>query len=234
MKYFILFISMLFILPVYGQRKKSKKRSKKSEKSEKFIHVRGGYLLDYGDGNNRISYDGFNILNLGWSKANGKMLQSFEVELLGFESGFIIKTPPMGNLSFADTGLDRQKRSLELIYSRLYTIGESDVTNTFSIGPTGSLLFNEDSIDPVIISSFPITNYCFCIGIGARANYNWRVSNRFMLSFSTRVTLLDFGWQRQRIDNPILTQRQRVMESGFGADFLRSQFQFMLGLNFRI
>ena len=54
-----------------------------------------------------------------------------------------------------------------------------------------------------------------------------------MLSISSRITLLDLGWQRNRNLNPTLTRSQQ-RSSKFQADFIRNQFQLNIGLNFKI
>jgi len=51
MRYLILAFSILFFLPLHGQRKKSKK-------SEHFLHVRGGFISDFKTDESELNYNG--------------------------------------------------------------------------------------------------------------------------------------------------------------------------------
>jgi len=226
MRYLILAFSILFFLPLHGQRKKNKK-------SEHILHVRGGFISDFKTDESELNYNGFNVLNFGWSKVKGNQLHGIEVEGFSFTEGFVefIVT----NMDTIITrGLDRNRTTVELIYSRMYALNNNDITKGLFVGPTGSILYNRDENIPAVTTAFPIATDCFCIGLGARAGYNWRLLDRLMITFSTKATLLDIGWKRERVLNPILTKSQKIAEEGVNADFIRPQYQIMLGLNFRI
>jgi len=226
MKYFLLAFCLIFTAQVFGQRKK-----KRRVKPKTFLHFQGGYMFD---NSLNFPYRGFNIVNLGWSKLKDKTQRSIELELIGYnvkKALFIIDDfnnfPP-----FAVRGFTGKRRSVELIYNHSFGLGE-EITDGFFVGPSGSLIFNSLTTTPLSSAAFPTREICLCIGVGMNTGYNWSLNKKTMLRFSTRISFVDFGWERTRVSNPNFDVRQQ-RTSKFKTDFLRNQFQVMVGLNFKI
>lgn len=224
MKYFLLAFCLLFTFQVFGQRKK-----KRRVKPKTFLHVQGGYMFDK---SLNFPYRGFNMINLGWSKLKDKRQQSIELELMGYKvKKAVYLIDDFNNRSYPLSGFDGIRLSAELLYNYSFGLGEK-ITDGFFIGPSGSLNFNLLRTVP-LIATFPNNNICLCLGMGTNAGYNWSLNKKTMLRFSTRMTLVDVGWQRNRIENPAFSRKQQRTNK-FKTDFLRNQFQIMVGINFKI
>jgi len=217
MKYLLFFFCLLFTSQLYGQRNKN-------ARTNYFLHVQGGFLLD---NSFDIPYKGFNLVNVGWSRSKKNTLQSVQLELIASN----VKKERISNNTVVGV-YEGKRRSIELIYNYSFGLTEK-VTNGFYIGPSASLIVNSNAIIPLTSSAFPIEDICFCFGAGVNTGYNWKLNKSTMLGISTRITLVDIGWVRTEHKIPNLTPRQRI-SSKFGADFIRDQFQLMIGLNFQL
>ena len=227
MKYLLLVFCLLFTAQVFGQRKK-----KRRVKPKTFLHFQGGYMFD---NSLNFPYRGFNIVNLGWSKLKDKTQRSIELELIGYNvKKAILLIDDFNNLPPIDTrGFTGKRRSVELIYNHSFGLGE-EITDGFFLGPSGSLIFNSLTTAPLGSSVFPTREICLCIGVGMNAGYNWSINKKNMLRFSTRISFVDLGWERTRVSNPSFQTVRRQRINSFKTDFLRNQFQVMVGLNFKI
>ena len=217
MKYLLLSCCLLFTFQVSAQ-------GKKKSKSQNLFHIQGGFLLD---NSFEKSFTGFNLLNIGLSKVKNNKLRSFQLELIGFE----VSEQTISNNTII-AGYSGRRLSAEVIYNYSFALS-NNVLNGFFYGPSASFIVNSNLITPKTSASFPFEEICYCLGIGVNSGYNWSIGSSKMLSLATRITLLDVGLKNNNISNPILTEREQIL-SKFSADFLRDQFQLMVGLNFNI
>ena len=234
MRYLLLVFCLLFSSQVYGQ-KKGKRKGK--VKAKQLLSIQGGLLIDHTFNEPMFdkTYTGFNLINLGWSKIKNNTQRSFQLELIGFKADEIsVRTDTIDNfiLTMPTSGFDGKRRSIELLYNHSFGLTE-DIANGFFMGPSGSLIFNKTQTIPLVSAQFPSDQFCLCLGLGTNAGYNWSINKNLMLSISSRVTLLDIGWQRTKNEIPGRDPRQTT-SSKFQTDFLRRQFQVNIGLNFKI
>ena len=211
-------LCLLLSIQLFGQRKKK-------IKADNFITVQGGLLHDK---HSDPSITGFNMINLGWSKAKDNVLQSIEMEWIGFSTDkrvIIRDNDPW-------QGFTRERKSYELIYARTYALF-GDINNGFYVGPTASLNLNENSIIPATTADFPTQESCYCVGIGVKANYSWSITEKLFLNFSSRMTFIDIGWLRTQTKDPTLTIRQQRSDE-FKTNFLRKQFPLMIGVSLKL
>lgn len=214
MKYLLFFFCLLFTSQLYGQRNKY-------ARTNYFLHVQGGILL----GNSfDIPYRGFNLVNVGWSKSKNNTLQSVQLELIGFN------VEKEKNVAVPEDYRSR-RRSMELIYNYSFALTQ-EVRDGFFIGPSASLIINSNATGPSA-STILIEEICLCFGAGMNTGYNWKLNKSTMLGISTRITLVDIGWLRTYIKNPTFPQPYRI-SSEFETNFIREQFQLMIGLNFQL
>jgi len=207
------FLKTIFILAfctslVYGQ--------DGDKKEETFIHLRSGFFLD--DVNDK-NYSGFNLVNFGWSNLKKKRIQSLEIEAIVINSKVYSKDQ-----------IDQRRRSLEHIYSHSFLLSKG--ADGLILGPTASLFFYSDKFNPINSFLYPTHNIYATVGIGANAAYNWRIGKKIILDISSRITLLDIGINNRRVDNPILQERLRSLTE-FHMDFIRPQYQLMLGVKLK-
>jgi len=228
MRYLLLALCLLFTSQVYGQKKGKRKRK---VKSTYFLNVQGGLLVDKPFD---LTYTGFNLVNLGYSKIKNNTQRSLQLELLGYNiSQLTTRIDTFMNVVIEEpiSGSGTKRRSIELLYN--YSFGLTDIMNGFFIGPSGSLVYNYIEKIPVTTAQFPVSQPCLCLGMGMNIGYNASINKNLMLSISSRFTLLDIGWEWKRVRNPSITvQDQRI--SKFQADLIRNQFQLNIGLNFKI
>ena len=222
LKYLFLFsITILISLQSYGQ-------SIENLIVKNYLYGQAGYLID----NEKDKfYSGFNVLNIGWSRQKGNKLSAFEVELVEFEFTKDTSTVIYPNNQVIVHGFRKKRRSAEFIYN--YSFLLSETVNGFSFGPTASILFISNAKNPLSSIGFPNESICACAGLGANAAYYLRLSDGISVGLSTRISLMDIGWERVEEKNPVLTNEERVT-SGFIVDFPRNQFQMMLGFRFKI
>ncbi len=233
MRYLLLVFCLLFSSQVYGQ-KKGKRKGK--VKAKQFLSIQGGLLIDhtFNEAMSDKTYTGFNLVNLGWSKIKNNTQRSLQLELIGYNvNEKRTRVDTIGNMEFDRIlgGFDGKRRSIELLYNHSFGLTE-DIANGFFMGPSGSLNFNYNKTVPVIGGNIE-SKFCLCLGVGMNTGYNVSLNKNLMLSISSRVTLLDLGWQRIQREITGIDIRNST-KSKFHADFLRNQFQLNIGLNFKI
>jgi len=221
MKYFLFAFCLLFTTQVFGQRKKRKK-------PQKFFHAQAAF---FADNSFELQYRGFNFLNLGFSKVKNNRQRRLSLELIGFDVKKE-KTIITRNFISPIRGFTGKRRSAELIYDYSFALSEK-ITDGFFVGPSASIGYNALKTIPLTTAQFPTSINCFCFGLGFNTGYNWSLNKKTMLTISTRITLLDTGWERMRVKNPAWTVRQQ-RSSSFKFDFIRPQFPLMVGINFKL
>ena len=239
----ILLLSLLFCLPLCAQNyeghKPKQKRVKDLEKlktrkrlaklKNRYFQAQWGYF--YETAGEKL-YSGFDILNLSLTKSKKNIQKSFEFEYVGFstytESSFRTNT---GRKIIVD-GEFRQRKSLEFIYGHVFLLSKNK-PHGFFIGPTASLLLELDSKDPLISSTFEIKDWCACIGLGFKAGFDIEISEDMTMNLGTRLTLIDAGLLRTKIENPSIPLNLRSANS-FTTRLLRKQFSIMVGVRFKV
>lgn len=221
MRYFLFFFCLLFTTQLFGQRKKR-------VKPKKFFHVQSAFLID---NSFELQYRGFNFLNLGFSKVKNNTQRSLSLELIAFE---VIKSTTLvrRNITEPLSGSKGRRLSAELVYNYSFALNEK-ITDGFFAGPSASFGYNALKTTPITTAQFPTSNNCLCLGLGMNTGYNWSLNKKTMLTISTRITLIDIGYLRTRVQNPAWTVRQQ-RSSGLKTDFIRGQFPLMVGMNFKL
>lgn len=219
MKYFILSICIIICTPLISQ-------SKKKTKKENYLHVQGGFIYD--DNLTDKNYSGFNIVNLGWNQYKTKRAQSIELELIGYNVVRSINETPAG----PQVESTNNNRSIELIYTKTYSLFGT-TTNGLSLGPTASLLAFSDNDIPYVTNKYPVYSRGMMVGLGLKSAYNLPLSKKFLFNVNTRVTILDFGADFYRIQNPNIPIQQQK-SSGISLNLFRNQFQLLLGVSYKI
>jgi len=195
---------------------------RKKSKAINFLKIQGGFIHD---NHNLSNYNGFNLANIGWSNIKERILNELSVELIKYRTKV--------ELDENEIDWQRERESIEFSYFRSI-ISQGELDNGFFIGPLGSLYYRSDfSVSTFGQGNFPIEEECLCIGLGVGINYSYELTQKVYLNFSTRITLLDIGLNKDEIHNPILPERQRKNTS-FGVDFLRDQFPLNLGIRIKI
>lgn len=212
MKYLAFILCLFFTFTSYAQ-------------SENYLQVQGGYLIDR---QFNADYSGFQILNLSYVQLKDRRRSSFELELVGYED---LIQPPGGDTIFIESTI-RTRRSAELIYAHTHFTSKFKQRGFF-YGPMVSIGINSYLTEPQLSINFPTEDRCICFGLGAKFGFDWPITESIALSLSSRITVLNFGINRQFVDNPSLLPNLRV-SSGFDFDFVRPSIPFLLGVRFKI
>ena len=217
MRCLFLFIVTLIAFQAQAQRK--------SRHPEYFLKAQGGYFIDINDYKN---YKGFNIANIGWAKYQKGVLQEIDLEFTKYDLEF--------SEYFAVYGYDfygREKRtSLELSYNHLFAL-VGDIDHGLFAGPFTSLLYMKEHTFPIWWNTYPYENTCYCLAIGSKFNYVFALNKRLFVNVSSKVSMLDIGVLRSYVNNPIYPPDQNTTTK-FSADFIRPQYQLMLGLSIKL
>ncbi|MDA9773687.1 hypothetical protein N9B82_01910 [Saprospiraceae bacterium] len=202
-----------------------KKEKEKTERSSTFIKVQGGLLVDV---HPQVSYIGFNQINIGLDRIKKNRYEGISLEFIGYEAEYETES----DLSQFPTMWSKTRTSFELEYFRsLLHIGKG--INGLYFGPTASLNFRNNVIEANTPSEFPFTDNYYGLGLGGKALYLVELTNRLSLNVGTKITVFDFGLSRYTNMNPnipIVQQTSTIID----VDLPRSQFQLLLGLNFKL
>ncbi|MBI1227005.1 MAG: hypothetical protein GC192_17370 [Bacteroidetes bacterium] len=213
MKHLLLSLFLLSSLCLYGQKK---------EKPVYFLKLQGALLYDVHPKND---YLGINLINLGRAKYYDGILRGLDLEFIRYNSG--------GQEKVEDyTKWSKERTSFELEYYRSYPI-IGGIENGFFIGPSASLLYSQSTFMPNNSTRKRTDEICECLGLGAKLDFFRKISKSVYLDIGTRFTLLDLGFQITQGYDPTLPKKSQRTKD-FSADFLRSQFQLMVGVNFKL
>lgn len=204
MRYLFLLVTTIIAFQAHAQRK--------SRHPEYFLKAQGGYFIDVNDYKN---YKGFNIANIGWAKYQKGVLQEVDLEFSKY------------NL---DDKLERI--SLELSYNHLFTL-TGDISHGVFMGPFASLMFLEKDNAPTIESYLSMKKTCYCLAIGAKLHYIFALNEYVYVNFASGLSLLDIGLLREYAYD-FLDPTEFSINKKFHADFIRPQYQLMLGLNIKL
>ncbi len=186
--------------------------------------IQAGILYDQHE---TVDYLGPNILNMGWTTLRGDGISELDFEFVFYQKSF-----SQTNLTGADIDWKRTRFSAEMQYFlSLLTRGMGDAQ--FHLGPTASAFFHYNRWVSESDIDYPRGESCYCAGLGIKGVYLYEVSPNFYLNFSTKLGLVDLGIMEDRILNPILPPDVQVQRN-FDLEFLRRQFQIMLGFNFSL
>lgn len=91
-------------------------------------------------------------------------------------------------------------------------------------------LFNENR-DPITAASFPIRRSAGGIAIGPFAHFEYDLTKNIFVDINSNLLAFNLGFDRQRIENPLLTDRQQTT-GGFDFDAL-AEHLLRVGIGFR-
>jgi len=239
----ILLLSLFFCLPVFAQNYEGKKpkgkrakdlykikrRRIKANQEDRYFQAQWGYFYETAG---EKTYSGFDFLNLGFTKSKKNIQKNFELEYVGFTTITKVTSTNFMGREVVLSGEFRRRRSLEFIYGHIFLLSQNK-PHGFFLGPTASLLLELDKIDPLASFSFVIKDWCACIGLGFKAGYDWEISKDMTMNLTTRLTLIDAGYLRTKLENPSVPLNLRFASS-FTTRLLRKQFPLMIGVRFRI
>ncbi len=220
MKYSLLVVALLFASLLSAQKKSATINSNA-------FKIQGAYFFD---GHPVENYKGFNLVNLGFLKVKDRKVMGLDMEGIFTESTADKNTQQTSpRLPFCVVN----KRSLEISAYKTYGLLGS-FKNGLYVGPMFSIGFLREEQEPdARFVAFPDNKSLLKLGAGVKADYYVSLSQKLFFTVGTRLTLLDFGVLKGRIENPTLPIRQQRY-GGFEFNFVRPQFPLMLGLVFLV
>ena len=218
MKTLLLLIFLALTFNIHAQ-------NEESEKAKNSLKIQGGILFDkHSNGN----YLGFNQLSIGWSNLKENKLSESSVELIRYTTDSQEKSGPDDTPSWI-----RQRESMELEFFRSVLHVGGGRENGIYLGPTASFLYLKNDLLPTMTSQYRLVEKSYSFRAGIKAAYLLKLSKKLSLNISSKLNLVDFGYDSEHNFDPNIPIRSQT-HSGIDFDLsLPRQYQLLVGLNIK-
>ena len=255
-KLLFLFTALLLLTStVFGQRKHKKKKAKENESNlfvsgllnidseefiidqsiEEFVEFNGVDTLinvinrSFTIPRNRISI-GFSLQNLNTNNT----YQEISLTRLTFTKRENLITNTSQSTTIITSGLSNKIWDIQARYAfGKYFL--SDNKNKINIGAAiaaePSFIYSE--IDTKVSSLFPLNRYRTRLNLTIIPSALFNITDNFAIGIKVIPNIFHIEWNRERLDNPILTERQRI-SNDFETTFFNNNVATNIIARFRI
>ncbi len=178
-------------------------------------------------------YTGIAHFGFSFGQQNSNRIRGFELSRTAMEvlvDGISLESSE--GLSRDELDAQRHKVVVDLMAFQLFRLGSGEKFLVYA-GPDVGLGYARDEIDFGIYFSFPSYQRSIRLGIGARVQLQFQLTDNWYFQLSPRLTLLDFMQSDIGIDNPLLLYKHQRVSRSFVVEALRGEFYLPIGIGYR-
>lgn len=219
MKYVVFFLIVFFPLFIIKPLQAQTKRNK--GKTVYYGKLQGAYMVD------KLipkGYGGFNYINLGLRKVTGKKIREYGLEAFYYQK---VHDKEIINEFYNEA---YKQRGYGIKYYHYVMLKQWNFKRlNLQIGPQFSLGYFRNHRIPQASFAYAININDYKLGGSARMELNYKINRRYSFILGAQYTLFQFGLRRMYIDNPNLTNRQKL-EDFIQFDYLVNRYAAYAGV----